>query len=122
MSRISGLDTKPELAVRKVLHKMGYRFRLHKKELPGKPDIVLSKYKKVIFVHGCYWHRHQNCKYAYTPKSNTDFWNKKFAKNIKRDEAVRLELENLGWFVHVIWECQTKDIKNLKIRLAKLFK
>ncbi|MES0491809.1 MAG: DNA mismatch endonuclease Vsr, partial [Leptospirales bacterium] len=84
MSRIQGKNTKPELIVRSYLHSLGYRFRIHRKDLPGKPDIVLTKYKLVIFVHGCYWHRHKNCKLAYTPKSNVDFWLKKFDENIVR--------------------------------------
>jgi len=85
MSRIFSANTKPELAVRSLLHKMGYRFRLHRKDLPGKPDIVLTKYKTVIFVHGCFWHRHDACQYAYTPKSRVKFWKEKFEGNIERD-------------------------------------
>lgn len=113
MSRIKGRDTKPEMIVRSTLHKLGYRFRLHSRTLPGKPDIVLAKHKTVIFVHGCFWHRHENCKFAYSPKTRIDFWQQKFLENIKRDVQVKLSLEKAGWRVLVIWECQTKNIDRL---------
>lgn len=113
MSRIKGSNTKPERIVRSILHQMGYRFRLNKKGLPGKPDIVLSKYKTAIFVHGCFWHRHEGCKYAYTPKSRVDFWEKKFAENIKRDKRIKPVLLEMGWKVLIIWECQTKNENKL---------
>jgi DNA mismatch endonuclease (patch repair protein) len=87
MSRIKDRNTKPEIIVRKALHRLGYRFRLHRKDLPGRPDIVLPKYKTVIFVHGCYWHRHKGCKYAYTPKSRVEFWERKFKENSERDSG-----------------------------------
>ena len=106
MSRIKSRDTSPELKVRSILHRMGYRFRLHRKDLPGKPDIVLPKYRAVIFVHGCFWHRHFDCKYAYTPKSNIEFWEKKFSKNIERDLRNKRLLQEQGWSVIVVWECQ----------------
>jgi DNA mismatch endonuclease (patch repair protein) len=105
MSRIRSEDTQPEKVVRSILYRLGFRFRLHDESLPGKPDIVLRKYKTVIFVHGCFWHRHQKCKYAYIPKTKTDFWNKKFSENIARDEKIRKELEEQGWKVLIIWEC-----------------
>ena len=89
MSAIKSKNTKPEIAVRKVLHSMGYRFRLHRKDLPGSPDIVLPEYKTVIFVHGCFWHRHENCKYASTTKTRQEFWNKKFKTNIERDGSIK---------------------------------
>jgi len=108
MSRIRSKDTKPEMLVRSLLHQMGYRFRLHRKDLPGTPDIVLPKYKTIIFVHGCYWHRHKGCKYAYTPKSRVGFWQKKFQGNVERDRKHKRALKTLGWKVIVIWECQTK--------------
>jgi len=117
MSRIQPKNTKPEIMVRSVLHRLGYRFRLHAENLPGRPDIVLPKYKTVIFVHGCFWHRHPGCKYAYTPKSRIDFWTEKFHKNIKRHKAVIRELIELGWAVQVIWECEVKDIESLKEKL-----
>ena len=114
MSRIKGKNTKPEMIVRSMLHKMGYRFRLHRKDLPGNPDIVLPKYKTVIFVNGCFWHRHEGCKYAYMPKSRVDFWQKKFSDTIKRDRKNKADLESAGWKIIVIWECQTKDLISLK--------
>lgn len=92
---------------------MGYRFRLHQRDLPGVPDIVLAKYRTVIFVHGCFWHRHPGCKYAYTPKSRVDFWKAKFAENIERDKVVKKQLTKLGWEVKYIWECDTADIASL---------
>ncbi len=119
MSAIKSKNTKPEIKVRKVLHSMGYRFRLHSKDLPGSPDIVLPKYKTVIFVHGCFWHRHQNCKYASTPKTRQEFWNKKFNENINRDKINQENLSSKGWKIIIIWEC---EIKNKKINLEKIFK
>lgn len=114
MSRIKSTHSKPEVVVRSLLHRMGYRFRLHKKDLPGKPDIVLPKYKTVIFVHGCFWHRHLNCKYAYTPKTRTDKWLHKFSNNNERDKIVKKQLELLGWKVLIVWECQTKGAEKLE--------
>ena len=105
MSRIKSRNTKPELIVRSFLHKEGFRFRLHKSNLPGKPDITLPKYKTVVFINGCFWHRHKSCRYAYNPKSRIKFWNNKFNTNMVRDKRNKKELENLGWKVVVIWEC-----------------
>ncbi len=107
MSRIRGKDTKPELRVRSQLHRMGYRFRLHRKDLPGRPDIVLPKYDTVIFVHGCFWHRHKGCRFAYTPKTRPEFWKKKFGGNIRRDRTNINLLRKQGWKVLIIWECET---------------
>ena len=121
MSAIKSKNTKPEIAVRKLLHSMGYRFRLHRKDLPGSPDIVLPKYKTVIFVHGCFWHRHENCKYASTPKTRKEFWNKKFEENIKRDSEIQDKIKNLNWRSVVIWECETKNIENLKEKIIDVF-
>lgn len=109
MSRIRSRNTSPELAVRSALHKAGYRFRIHRKDLPGSPDIILPKYQTVIFVHGCYWHRHQNCKAAATPKTNIEFWTEKFRENVDRDKRNRTALENLNWKVLVVWECEISD-------------
>jgi len=109
MSRIRYKDTKPELTVRSILHKMGYRFRLHVKSMPGCPDIVLPKYRMVIFVHGCFWHRHPGCKYAYIPKSRQAFWKKKFEMNDKRHKKVIKDLDKIGWKTFVIWECETAN-------------
>ena len=109
MSAIKSNNTKPEIAVRKLLHSLGYRFRLHRKDLPGSPDIVLPKYKTVIFVHGCFWHRHENCKYASTPKTRKEFWESKFKANVKRDLEIQEKIKNIGWQSVVIWECQVKN-------------
>lgn len=119
MSRIKGKDTKPELLVRSLLHRMGYRFRLHRKDLPGKPDIVLPKYNTVIFVHGCFWHRHKDCKYAYNPKSRASFWQNKFKENIERDNKKQAELKKIGWEVIVIWECDLRKVEELKMKIKK---
>jgi DNA mismatch endonuclease (patch repair protein) len=118
MARIRSKDTAPEIAVRKMLHSMGFRFRLHSKDLPGKPDIVLAKYKTVILVHGCFWHRHPHCKYAYVPKSRTEFWQKKFEYNQARDLKVRAALLEMGWHCCVVWECETFDREKLRERLV----
>ena len=109
MSAIKSKNTKPEIKVRKVLHSMGYRFRLHSKDLPGSPDIVLPKYKTVIFVHGCFWHRHENCKYASTPKTRKEFWEAKFRENINRDKKHQENLSSMGWKIIIVWECEIKD-------------
>lgn len=114
MSRIRSTNTKPEIIVRQVLHAMGYRFRLHNPNIPGKPDIILPKYKSVIFVHGCFWHRHKDCKYAYNPKSKVEFWQKKFAGNKIRDQFIENKLSELGWNQIVIWECETKDKNHIQ--------
>lgn len=108
MSRIRSKDTKPEIIVRKKLFSLGYRYRLHAKELPGKPDIVLPKYKTAIFVHGCFWHRHQNCKKSTTPIANKEFWREKFRRNVARDRRNKKNLELLGWKVLFVWECETR--------------
>ena len=120
MSAIKSKNTKPEIAVRKLLHSMGYRFRLHRKDLPGSPDIVLPKYKTVIFVHGCFWHRHENCKYASTPKIRKEFWENKFRANVKRDLEIQEKIKNIGWQSVVIWECELKSKKQIKQKLLAL--
>lgn len=107
MSRIRSNDTKPELQVRSFLFRQGFRFRLHVKSLPGHPDIVLPKYKTVIEVRGCFWHRHPGCKIATTPSSNIDFWQEKFRRNVERDAMHSAELEKLGWSLIVVWGCET---------------
>jgi DNA mismatch endonuclease (patch repair protein) len=106
MSRIRGKHTGPERRLRSLLHRAGFRFRLHKKELPGRPDIVLPRYRTAIFVHGCYWHRHAGCRLATTPSSNREFWLDKFAGTVKRDERNREALEAIGWKVLTVWECE----------------
>ncbi len=113
MALIKGKDTKPERIVRSILHRMGYRFRLHVKTLPGKPDIVLTRYRKIVFVNGCFWHGHKCRRNKALPKSNTDFWSLKIAGNRKRDRLVQKELEKDGWRVLIVWECETKSIDKL---------
>ena len=120
MSRIRSKDTSPEKTVRSLLHRLGYRFRLHRRDLPGKPDIVLPKHSTVIFVHGCFWHRHEGCKYAYTPKSRIEFWNAKFQTNAQRDVAVQDQLRALGWRIIIVWECETHDVRSLEAHLSYL--
>lgn len=109
MSGIRSGNTKPEIIVRKWLHAHGYRFRLRRKDLPGKPDIVLPKYRIAIFVHGCFWHRHEGCKYAPIPATRTEWWQQKFRQNTERDSLVTSQLRQLGWKVLTIWECETKN-------------
>jgi DNA mismatch endonuclease (patch repair protein) len=120
MSRIKGKDTKPEMLVRRFLHANGFRYRLHVKNLHGRPDIVLPKYKTVIFVHGCFWHGHKNCKYAKLPKTRTEWWQNKFDVNRANDVKAVEALEKMGWKVVVVWECDLKADKvtaTLKILL-----
>jgi DNA mismatch endonuclease (patch repair protein) len=119
MSRIGGKDTRPEIVVRSLLHRLGYRFRLNRKDIPGRPDIVLPKYQTAIYVHGCYWHRHAGCHLAYTPKSNLDFWTKKFSRNTERDAEVSMALKKTGWKQLVVWECETRDQAALTSRLRR---
>ncbi len=111
MSMIKGKDTNPEIVVRKFLHKNGFRYRLNDKNLPGKPDIVLPKYKTVIFVNGCFWHGHENCKYFVVPKTKTEWWLEKINKTRARDKLKINELKDLGWRIKVIWECELKSDK-----------
>jgi len=123
MRAIKSKNTKPELLIRSALHRMGFRFRLHKKDLPGKPDIVLPKYKTIIDVRGCFWHRHPNCKMATTPSTNTSYWIKKFTTNVQRDKDNQKKLESMGWNVIVVWECEIskldKIINNLQHEIKK---
>lgn len=106
MSRIRGRDTGPELKLRSLLHRAGYRFRLHDRKLPGRPDIVLKKYRTAIFVHGCYWHRHPGCPKATTPQTRKEFWQKKFDATVQRDRRKAAELRAMGWQVITVWECE----------------
>ena len=106
MSQIHSSNTSIELVVRKDLFRRGFRYRINMKTLPGKPDIVLPKYKTAIFIHGCFWHRHTDCKFAATPSSNVEFWNEKFKKNINNDQRHYKDLESLGWRVIVVWQCE----------------
>jgi len=122
MAKVKGKDTKPELVVRSLLHRMGYRFRLHRRDLPGNPDIVLPKYKKVIFVHGCFWHGHKGCPRSKRPTTNVDFWNAKLDKTIERDSMNIHKLKNKGWEPIVVWGCEVKDIGNLSEKLNAFLK
>lgn len=122
MSRIRGANTRPELAVRSLLHVMGYRFRLKSSSVPGKPDLVLPRYKTAVFVHGCFWHRHEGCRYACNPKSRTEFWQQKFKSNILRDNKVTEQINEIGWHQLIIWECEIKDKVKLKEKITLYFK
>lgn len=120
MGRIRSRDTAPEVAVRSMLHRVGFRFRLHLKTLPGKPDIVLRSRQTVIFVHGCFWHRHESCKQCYTPKSNIVFWEAKFASNVERDAKNMRALKAAGWKVIIVWECELSNPTKLEAKLKRL--
>ena len=121
MSRIKGRDTTPEMLVRRECHRQGLRYRLHRKDLPGKPDLVLPKYKAVIFVHGCYWHSH-DCKYgSVIPKTNTEFWQTKRLATVDRDERNARDLKYAGWRVLTYWECEVRDSEKLAARIARDF-
>lgn len=112
MSGIRGKDTQPELVIRRYLHSKGYRFRLHRRDLPGRPDLVLSSYRLVVFVHGCFWHRHAGCFYATSPSSRKDFWQAKLNRNVERDEEQKCSLSDQGWRVLTIWECGIRHCLN----------
>lgn len=118
MARVGPKDTTPELVVRRLLHRLGYRFRLHWRELPGTPDIVFPKRRKVIFVHGCFWHRHPGCREASTPKTRVDFWTRKFDANVARDARKTSALEAKGWEVNVVWSCETRHTEILAGQLS----
>lgn len=115
MSGISSKNTLPERTVRKALHKAGYRYRLHYKTLPGKPDLVMPKYKLSIFIHGCFWHRHSGCKYAYQPKTRREFWEKKFQSNVVRDQKNIANLISDGWRILIIWECFIRKVDSSEL-------
>lgn len=120
MSGIRSRDTAPERAVRSAAHRLGYRFRLHGKDLPGTPDIVFPKLRTALFVHGCYWHRHAGCRYCYQPKSNVEFWGRKFEANVRRDAVAMADLRAIGWRPTVVWECETRDPAALASQLGAL--
>lgn len=109
MSRIRSRDTSPEITLRRELHRLGLRYRLRNSHLPGKPDLVFPRHRTIVFVHGCFWHRHDGCKIATSPKSNSDYWKDKFARNVARDARVQLALQQLGWRVVVVWECELQS-------------
>ncbi|MHC1790057.1 very short patch repair endonuclease [Solidesulfovibrio sp.] len=112
MARVKGRDTRPEKALRSLLFRHGFRFRLHQASLPGKPDIVLPRYKTVIFVHGCFWHRHAGCKRASMPASHAAYWERKFQRNVSRDAANKAKLEQMGWRVLIVWECELRTLED----------
>ncbi len=117
MGRVKGRDTKPEILVRSVIHRLGFRFRIHRRDLPGNPDIVLPRHRKVIFVHGCFWHGHEGCPRSGRPSTRREFWNKKLDGNMERDHRNRRELEEQGWKVLVVWECETRKPEALLEKL-----
>lgn len=119
MALVKGRDTKPEILVRSIAHRLGYRFRLHRKDLPGTPDLVFPRLHRVVFVHGCFWHRHENCRLARLPKSRREFWLPKLAANRKRDREKLAKLRRSGWKPMVVWECQLRDLELVRGRLAK---
>ncbi|MCP4221020.1 MAG: DNA mismatch endonuclease Vsr [bacterium] len=121
MSRVKGKNTKPEMRVRSLVHQMGYRFRLHRKNLPGKPDLVFPRHKKIILVHGCFWHGHDGCPKSSRPSTNIEFWQKKLDGNISRDRLNLQKMREAGWQVLVIWECQTKKPEALEQLLKEFF-
>jgi DNA mismatch endonuclease, patch repair protein len=119
MARIRGKDTAPERAVRSLVHGLGYRFRLHGRDLPGRPDLVLPRLATVIFVHGCFWHRHQGCRFTTTPSTRARFWQDKFSRNVARDRRTAAALRRLGWSVITVWECQLRRPDRLRARLQR---
>jgi DNA mismatch endonuclease, patch repair protein len=122
MALVKGKDTKPEMAIRQKLHRLGYRYRVHRKDLPGKPDLAFSRLRKAIFVHGCFWHGHDNCSYGRLPKSNLEYWSRKLERNKERDaENIRCLLE-MGWEVAVVWQCELKDIDAVVAKLVDFLK
>jgi DNA mismatch endonuclease (patch repair protein) len=120
MSNIRSKDTKPEKILRSALHRQGFRFRIHHKDLPGKPDIVLPKYNAIIFVHGCFWHYHKDCREGRVPSTNPAFWKEKLEKNVEKDERHRMALEKMGWRVAVVWECEVNTSDALTLTVEKL--
>lgn len=120
MARIKQKNTTPEMRVRRAVHRLGFRFRLHRRDLPGAPDLVFPRLRQVVFVHGCFWHQHAGCKRAHAPKSQLEYWQPKLAKNVWRDRAHIFELQNRGWRVGIIWECETTSAELLNSRIVSL--
>lgn len=118
MGRVRGKNTGPEVMVRRIAHALGYRFRIHRRDLPGTPDLVFSGKRKAIFVHGCFWHRHPGCRKASTPMTRSEFWQAKFARNVERDARNERELRAAGWDVLTVWECETRDVETLSSTLC----
>lgn len=121
MRSVRQRNTKPEMLVRSAAHGFGLRFRLHAKDLPGRPDLVFPRWKTAVFVHGCFWHRHVDCARATTPSSNVEFWQQKFVANVARDERSIAELQARGWAVHVIWECEVSTLEMARLAVARVF-
>jgi DNA mismatch endonuclease (patch repair protein) len=119
MGRIRSSDTLPEMIVRRLVHRLGFRYRLHAIGLPGRPDLVFRGRRKIIFVNGCFWHQHADCRRAFKPRSRCEFWKSKLARNVERDKVVSAELTKLGWEVCVIWECETVDLERLEARVLR---
>ena len=119
MRRVKGTDTTPELIVRRLVHRMGFRYRLHRKDLPGSPDLAFPGRKKAIFVHGCFWHGHSGCKRARIPQTNREYWERKISRNSERDKESARLLKKMGWKTLVVWECRTRDLEALGKRLAR---
>ncbi len=117
MSAIRGKDTKPEIIVRRIVHRLGYRFRLHRRDLPGCPDLVFPGRCKIIFVHGCFWHQHTGCRHCHRPRTRAEFWAAKLDGNVSRDKRVQRDIRSLGWKVLVLWECQTSSVARLTRRI-----
>lgn len=122
MRAVRGRDTKPEMRVRRIAHALGYRFRLHRRDLPGKPDLTFPRLKKVVFVHGCFWHQHQRCKRASMPTSNVKFWRAKLTRNAERDAGQVAAVKAAGWRALVVWECQLRNEERLRSRLRQFLK
>ncbi len=121
MGRVRDKDTKPEYRVRKIAHSLGYRFRLYDDDLPGKPDLVFPRHRKVIFVHGCFWHGHKNCRKAKRPATNIEFWDRKLSSNMERDRRNVVALEEAGWGSLIIWECETRDRDHVEQMMRRFF-
>lgn len=121
MARIKGKGTIPEMNVRRAAHALGLRFRLHRSCLPGKPDLVFPRLRLALFVHGCFWHQHEKCRRASTPKSRQDYWGPKLQRNVERDALNTRALLALGWRVEVLWECETKDLESARLKLIEVF-
>jgi DNA mismatch endonuclease (patch repair protein) len=117
MAAVHSKNTKPELAVRKIAHALGYRYRLHVADLPGKPDMVFPARRKIILVNGCFWHRHPRCRYATSPKTRSAFWQKKFCTNVARDRRTRQQLRKLGWSILTVWQCELKNPQKVEVRI-----
>lgn len=120
MRSVRSRDTKPELAVRRTAHRLGYRFRLHRKDLPGSPDLVFPRLRLALFVHGCFWHRHAGCPKATIPRSNAEFWERKFEANVTRDARAMAALAGSSWRAEIVWECETVNEESLLLRLERI--